>query len=401
MSTPHPLRVSFLVALLAMLAPFTLDTYLPSFPAIAADLATSAADMQRTLSDYLWTFGAMMLVYGPLSDALGRRRVVLVALLGYVLASLGCALANDIDTLVLMRAAQGLAAGAGLVIGRALVRDLFDGAQAQKVTADVMLFFAIAPAIAPLVGGWLQGWFGWRAVFFFLAAVGLLVFALVAVWMPETLPKAQRQPIHPVLVVRAYGAMLSSPSFMLLALIFGINFGGLFLYIASAPELIYHHLGYGEHDFWRLFIPVVGGILVGSILAGQLAQRIPPRRTASFGFALMMCAALLNVALSYLALQTALSLIVPVALYALGMALAMPALSLMGLDIFPERRGMASAVQGFLQMSFNGLIAAFIVIHLASSTQALAWGQLSIALSALALWAVWLKTCPQAQPERY
>ncbi|MEW6765273.1 MAG: MFS transporter, partial [Pseudomonadota bacterium] len=145
MPASHPLRVSFMVAALAMLAPFTLDTYLPSFPAIAADLSATPQEMQRTLSDYLWTFGAMMLVYGPLSDALGRRRVVLVALLGYALASLGCALADDIDTLVLMRAAQGMAAGAGLVIGRALVRDLFEGPQAQKVMANVMLFFAIAP----------------------------------------------------------------------------------------------------------------------------------------------------------------------------------------------------------------------------------------------------------------
>lgn len=391
MSAQHPLRVSFIVAMLAMLAPFTLDTYLPSFPAIAADLGATQLDLQRTLSYYLWAFGAMMLVYGPLSDAFGRRWVVLVALFGYVLASLGCAFSDGIDTLVLMRAAQGMAAGAGLVIGRTLVRDLFDGPQARKVTADVMLFFAIAPAIAPVVGGWLEGWFGWRAVFLFLAAIGLLVFTLVAVWMPETLPKNQRQPIHPVSVARAYGSMLTHPSFMLLALMFGINFGGLFLYIASAPDLIYHHLGYGEHDFWRLFVPVVGGILAGSVLAGQLAHRISPQLSVSFGFAVMTAAALLNVTLTHLPFQTALTLIAPVALYAMGMSLAMPALSLMGLDIFPERRGMASAVQGFLQMAFNGLIAAFVVVALAGNVQWLAFGQLGIALVALALWAVWLR----------
>ncbi|MFZ5579923.1 MAG: multidrug effflux MFS transporter [Pseudomonadota bacterium] len=394
MPASHPLRVSFIVAVLAMLAPFTLDTYLPSFPAIAADLSATPQDMQRTLSDYLWTFGAMMLVYGPLSDALGRRRVVLVALLGYALASLGCALAHDIDTLVLMRAGQGMAAGAGLVVGRALVRDLFEGPQAQKVMANVMLFFAIAPAIAPIVGGWLEGWFGWRAVFLFLAALGVAVLALVAAWMPETLPKEARQPIHPAPVARAYGGMLVNLPFMLLALIFGINFGGLFLYIASAPELIYTHLGYGGHDFWRLFVPVVGGIMAGSVLAGRLAHRLSPRQSASVGLVVMTGAALLNVALTHLPSQSALTLIAPVALYAMGMSLSMPALGLMGLDMFPARRGMASTMQGFMQMNSNGLLAAFVVAALAVSVQWLALGQMAVALSSLALWLIWLRLTP-------
>lgn len=373
-----------------MLAPFTLDTYLPSFPAIAADLGATPQDMQRTLSDYLWAFGAMMLIYGPLSDALGRRRVVLVALLGYALASLGCALADDIDTLVLMRAGQGMAAGAGLVIGRALVRDLFEGAQAQKVLSNVMLFFAIAPAIAPIVGGWLEGWFGWRAVFLFLTLLGLLIFALVAWWMPESLPADKRQSIHPTSVMRAYGSMLAHPPFLLLAIMFGINFGGLFLYIASAPDLIYRYLGYGEHDFWRLFVPVVIGIAGGSFLAGQMAHRLNSRQSASIGMVVMSFAALFNVALTHLPFQSAVTLIMPVALYAMGMALAMPGLSLMGLDMFPARKGMASAAQGFMQMSSNGLIAAFVVAVLATSVQALALGQLTIALSSLGLWLLFL-----------
>ncbi|MGD9888531.1 MAG: multidrug effflux MFS transporter [Halothiobacillaceae bacterium] len=388
---PHPLRVSLIVAALAMLAPFSLDTYLPSFPDIAADLAATNQDMQRTLSDYLWAFGAMMLVYGPLSDALGRRRVVLLALLGYALASLGCALAQSIDILVLMRIGQGMAAGAGLVIGRALVRDVFDGAKAQKVTADVMLFFAIAPAIAPLVGGWLDDAFGWRAVFLFLAGMGLLIFALVAAWMPETLPKEQRQPIQPQSIALAYAEMLKSLPFMLLAVLFGLNFGGLFIYIASAPELIYEHLGYGAHDFWRLFVPVVAGIVLGSFLSGRLANRLTSHQGVSIGFVLMAIAALFNVALTHLPTATAFTLIAPVALYAVGMSFSMPGLSLLGLDMYPARRGMASAMQGFMQMTSNGLLAAFVVTLLVVNVQWLALGQLGIAMSALGLWLLFLK----------
>jgi len=269
--------------------------------------------------------------------------------------------------------------------------------QAQRVTADVMLFFAIAPAIAPLVGGWLDDAFGWRAVFLFLAVMGLLIFALVAAWMPETLPVEQRQPIHPLPVARAYGGMFSHLPFMLLALLFGINFGGLFIYIASAPELIYSHLGYGVRDFWRLFVPVVGGIVLGSVLAGRLAHRLTSRQGVSLGIAVMAAAALINVAMTYLPFQSALTLIAPVALYALGMALAMPGLSLLGLDMFPARRGMASAVQGFMQMGSNALLAAFVVTLLAVSVQLLALGQLVIALSALSVWLIFLKVCPKFQ----
>lgn len=381
--------IAILVALLAMLAPFTLDTYLPSFPDIQHDLSATAEQMQRTLSDYLLAFGAMMLVYGPLSDALGRKRVVLVALLGYVFASAACAMVDSIDALVLMRAAQGMAAGAGMVVGRAVVRDLFSGPQAQQVMARVMLVFAIAPAVAPIIGGWLDAWAGWRAVFWFLAGVGLVLTVLVMWLLPETLHEQQRQSIHPVSIVRAYGAMLSNPKFLSLALLFGINFGGLFLYIAAAPHLIYDLLGYGVTDFWRLFIPAVSGIMLGSQLSGYVAHRWSARRSIWTGWGLMMVAALWNVTQALWFEPNSWLVIAPVAVYAMGMALAMSPIGLLAMDLYPQRKGMVSALQGFSQTTSNALIAAFVVALLLGSVLTLAYGMLVIALISLVLWLWW------------
>lgn len=387
MSGVKPNQIAVLVALLSMLAPFTLDTYLPSFPDIQQDLAASDAQMQHTLSYYLLAFGLMMLVYGPLSDALGRKRVVVIALVGYALTSAACALAESIDTLLWMRAGQGMAAGAGMVIGRAIVRDLFAGADAQQVMARVMLVFAIAPAIAPIVGGWLEALAGWRAVFWFLSALGVILTLLVAWWLPESLAKAQRQPLQVGDMLRAYARMLSRRQFLALALLFGVNFGGLFLYIAAAPHLIYELLGYGVTDFWILFIPAVVGIMAGSQLSGWVAHRWTAQRSIWVAMGVTTSAALFNLLQASWLPVHPVTAVAPVALYAFGMALAMTPISLLAMDIFPLRKGMASALQGFAQTTSNALIAAFLVGLLMGSLLSLATGMLVVVLLS---WLFWL-----------
>ena len=385
----HPLHISFVVAALIMLAPFTLDTYLPSFPDIQRELGADAQAMQHTLSFYLWAFGVMTLVYGPLSDAFGRKPVVLVAVVLYIAASIGCAFAPDIGTLVLMRIGQGVAAGAGLVVGRALVRDLYAGVQAQRVMANVMLFFAVAPAAAPVVGGWLHDAAGWRAVFWFLAGLGLAVWLLAAARMPETLPAAGRTSLHPAFILRSYARAFTNARFMGLTLVFAVNFGGMFLYIASAPVLIYEHLGYGSDDFWRLFVPLVGGIVTGSQISARLSTRLAPTTSVWIAFALMGTAAVLNLLQAYGLPLRPWIVIAPIALYACGMAYGMPSLTLMALDCYPHQRGMASAVQGSLQLGSNGLVAALLVTPLSRSVQGLALGMAGLVLCALTLWALW------------
>ncbi len=362
------LPLSLVVALLALLAPFSIDTYLPSFPDIATEMVASPLQMQHTMSLYLLAFALSTLAYGPLSDSFGRRPVAVVALAIYTVSSVGCALVLNIDQLILARIGQGLAASAGLVIGRAMIRDCYHGTQAQKVMTQMMLIFAVAPALAPVLGGLLHDLYGWRAVFWFLAAVGLLLATLLLFGSSETHPRERRQSIHPVVVGRAYAAALLSGRFMGLSLTFALIFGGFFLYVAGAPYIIYDHLGLGVNDFWVLFVPMVGGLVAGSFSAGRLAGRMTPARTVSGAFVLMVTAGLLNLLQAYLMAPAPLNVIAPAALYLMGMAIAMPNLSLMGLECFPKNRGMASAMQSFIQMAMAalvvGLVAPWVVPHL-------------------------------------
>jgi len=369
-----------------MLAPFSIDTYLPSFPDIAQEFSVSSLYLQQTLSFYLLAFAVMTLVYGPLSDAFGRRRVVLVAVLLYVLSSIGCWFAPNAHWLLLMRIGQGLSASAGIVIGRAVIRDVFAGAQAQRVMANMMLIFALAPAIAPIIGGWLHDALGWRAVFAFLTVLGLVLWLWTAWVLPETLPAVARQSIHPRDVSRTYGQALRSGHFMGLVFITALNFGGMFLYIAGSPEIIYRHLQLGPDDFGYLFVPLVGGMMAGSILSGRLAGRVTHAHCVDLGYGLMLAAAGLNVALALTAATGLATVIVPPVLYAAGMALAMPNLSLMAIDLFPAHRGLASALQGFTHTASNAVVAGLVVPMLALDLRALSGGMLGFALVGFVWW---------------
>lgn len=382
--------LSLVVAALAMLAPFTIDTYLPSFPDIAGELAASPLQMQQTLSLYLFAFAASTLVYGPLSDSFGRRRVVWVALLIYMSASIGCALVDNVHQLILLRIAQGLSASATLVVGRAMVRDVFHGAAAQRVMARVMLLFAIAPAVAPVLGGALHDLFGWRSVFLFLALLAFLLLVMIHFVTGETLARDKRHSIHPVAVGRAYIRVLRSGRFIALVSAFALMFGAFFLYVAGAPTVIYDFLGLGVNDFWVLFIPSVGAIMLGSQLSGRLAGRLSPAATVTTGFVLMLVAAVLNVLQGLLLDPATLNVVAPLALYVLGMALTMPNITLMALECFPRNRGMASAVQSFVQMGFTGLVVGVVVPLVTHSVLTLAAAMLVLNLAGFSLWQ-WLR----------
>src|SRR6195952_3213250 len=185
-----------LLAVLGMLGPFSIDTYIPAFSGIAQSIGRTPAEMQQTLSGYLFGFAFMNLFHGALSDSFGRRPVVLGGLAVFTLASAGCALSQGITQLVLFRALQGLSTGAGIVVSRAVIRDMFAPAQAQRVMSQVTIYFGVAPAIAPIVGGWLFVHAGWHAIFWFLTAVGVALWVANFKLLPETLHLTHRQPFN-------------------------------------------------------------------------------------------------------------------------------------------------------------------------------------------------------------
>jgi len=355
------LPLSLVVAALATVAPFTIDTYLPSFPDIGTELSATHAQMQLTLSLYLFAAATSTLIYGPLSDGFGRRRVIMAALLIYVAASIGCALTATIDQLILLRIGQGLSASAGMVIGRAMVRDVYHGADAQRVMSRVMLLFAIAPAIAPVIGGWLHDMFGWHSVFLFLALVAAALFLMIWLGTGETLAAEKRQSIHPLAIARSYARALRHRHFLALVFCFALMFSGFFIYVAGAPVVIYVFLDLGVNDFWMLFVPCVAAIMIGAQLSSWLAGRFSATRTVRIGLGLLLAASMVNLMQSLWLAATPLSVIAPLALYVLGMALTMPNLNVMALDCFPHNRGMASAMQSFVQMAFTALVVGAVV----------------------------------------
>lgn len=375
-----------IIALLTMIGPFTIDSYLPSFPAIEAEFSINRALLSQSLGFYLAAFAISTLLFGPLADRLGRRRVILISLLFYIAASIGCALANDYSTFLLYRIMQGAAAAGGLVTGRAIIRDIYSPQDAHHAMSRIMMLFALAPAIAPVIGGWLHDLFGWHSVFYFLALFASSIFFLVLFHVPETLLPASRQSFHPVHVARVYGHTLMHRRFQSLIFIIACYFGGLFLYIAGAPTFIFEFLNLGSSDFAVMFVPMVAGLIFGSWLSGRLAHRWPVERTIKLALVVMAVGAMLNMIQSLWLSPMITTSVIPLTLYTTGIGIAMPAMTVMSLDCFPNNRGTASALQGFVQMMANALIASLAVPLLSQQADHLALGQLVLFACALLLW---------------
>jgi DHA1 family bicyclomycin/chloramphenicol resistance-like MFS transporter len=376
------------------LASFSIDTFLPSLPDIARDLEVPDWQAQQALSLYLLAFAGTTLVYGPLSDAFGRRAVVLGSLALYTLCSIGCAFASNIYWLLAMRVGQGLSASGPVVVGRAIVRDAFSGARAQRVMSHVMLFFALAPAIAPVIGGYLHDAYGWRSVFWFLTGLALVLWAWTVLMLPETLAAADRHPAHPRALALAYWRALLQGRFMLLVLSFALSFSGLFLYIAASPVLLYEHLGYAPSQFGYMFIPIVAGLMAGALISGRLAGDYSHAYAVRVGFAIMLAAAGADLATAVWLAPHLWNTVGPVAVYAAGMALTLPNLSLMAFECLPHRRGLASAVQGFLQMALGGMVAGALVPFVAPRLWTLAAASLALSALALGLWLAYSARSP-------
>ena len=351
---------AILLALLGMLGPFSIDTYLPAFADIEKSLGASAVQLQQTLSAYLFGFAFMSLFHGAISDSFGRRPVVLWGVAAFTVASVGCALSQSIGQLIFFRAVQGLSTGAGIVVSRAIIRDMFPPSQAQKVMSQVTIFFGVAPAIAPMVGGWLLIHASWHAIFWFLSGVGVVLWGAIYRLLPETLHVDQRQHFHPTPLMAGYWQLVSDPRFLLLALASGIPFNGMFLYVLSAPVYLGEILGMAPQQFFWFFILNIAGIMGGAVVSGRMAGKLPPKRQIRIGFLIMLVIGVVNLGANALFTPHVSWAMVPLAIFSFGWALMVPVVTLLVLDLHPERRGMASSLQMFIGSTTNGIVAGVI-----------------------------------------
>lgn len=378
--------LAVLLAVLGMLGPFSIDTYLPAFAGIATALDATPVEMQQTLSAYLFGFAFMNLFHGALADSFGRRPVVLWGIALFTIASAGCALSQSIGQLVFFRAVQGLSTGAGIVVSRAVIRDMFPPAQAQQVMSQVTIYFGVAPAVAPIVGGWLFVHTGWHSIFWFLALVGAILWITNFRLLPETLHPSHRQPFNVRHLMRGYWALGSSPKFLLLALASGVPFNGMFLYVLSAPAFLGEHLKLEPTQFFWFFVLTISGIMGGAWLSGRLAGRIAPKRQIRHGFVIMFVVGIANVALNTVLEPHPAWALLPIAIFSFGWALMVPVVTLLVLDLVPERRGMASSLQAFVGSTANGVVAGVISPLVMHSALGLATASLLMMCIGLTSW---------------
>lgn len=384
---------ALLLAGLSTIGPFAVDTYLPAFAGIALDLHATPLEMQQTMSVYLAAFAFMFLFHGALSDSYGRKPVILAGLGVFAIASVGCALSSSIGQLILFRALQGASVGAGMVVARAMIRDLFDDVEAQKLMSMVTLWFGLAPAVAPIIGGQLFIWFGWHSIFWFMAGVTVLLIVTSHVGFHETLPEERRHPFRPRPLLLGYREVGASPKFLLLSLAVGLNFNGFFLYILSAPVFLPEHLQLGPQEYTWLFLPSIGGIMTGAYISGRAAGKQKAVATVALGFGVMVAAALVNLGYNLWFIPSVPWAIVPIFFYALGSAVAMPSISLSVLDLFPTRRGMAASLSGFVAGIINTLVAGLVSPAVSHSPLWLSIGMMLLLVSGLLCWLGYLRLC--------
>jgi len=386
--TPPPAyslrRLALLLGGLAMFGPFSIDTIFPAFRAIGVQLGANPVAMQQTISVYLIAYAATSVLHGPLSDAIGRRRVILGGLAVFALASAGCALSRDLPTLLAFRALQGLSSGVGLIVGRALIRDVLHGHDAQRLMSQVSMIFGVAPAIAPIIGGWLLGWGQWPLIFWFLVGFAVLLWLATLLGLPETHPPEARRPLVPGALISDYIGILTNPRFQRLAAAGAFNFAALWTYIASAPAFVLEILKLDARSFGWFFVPMISGMVLGAFVSGRAAGRVSGERLVGIGFACSAAAMVLNLLYNlYTDAPHVPWAVLPMTLNAFGIALVFPILTLALLDMYPQQRGAASSLQAFTSLVLNALIAGVLsplvstrplsLVATASTFLALAW----------------------------
>lgn len=383
-STPRPAPLALttlLLALLGMFGPFSIDTAFPAFAQMGEDFEVSGASMQLVVSAYLGAFAVMSLFHGPLSDALGRKPVMITGAVIYALASIGCVFSPSLPILLAFRVLQGASAGAGTIVSRTVVRDLYEGPAAQRLMGTVAMIFAVGPAIAPIIGGWLLLLGPWQLIFWFLSVFGAIIAITTLCFLPESHPRANRTPMNVRAIVSSVLQVGRRRSFQVLAAAQAFSFAGQFLYIAAAPIFVVSLLGKGEQDFWVFFVPMVGGMMTGSFTNSRLAGIASGNQLITGGQAVAITGAVIGLVLAVLPDTSGLpwAVVGPTAI-GFGTGISLPVYQLALLDTVPHARGTAASVSTFVMLLLNAVLSSAVVPIAATSLARLSATSLALLL---------------------
>ncbi|GLK81605.1 multidrug effflux MFS transporter [Methylopila turkensis] len=352
---PDTLALTAVLALLTAVGPLAIDMYLPSLPHLTAALGASPAGGQMTLSAFLLGFALGQIVYGPLSDARGRKPTLLASLALFTFGSALCAVAPSIEMLIAARFVQALGGAGSVVLARSIVRDLYSGPRAARELARMATILGVVPAAAPLIGGVLETQFGWRATFALLTVVLGLEMLVVAALLPETL-RVRASSLSVRAALASYGVLLRHKGFLSYLGLTVIAFGGLFAYISTSSFILQSVYGLSEIAYGAAFAIGVIGFIGGTLTAGPLVRTRGLDGAIGVGSAAVACGGALMLALVLFAPPTPASIVVPMMVYLFGVGLVMPQSMASALQPFPERAGAASSLVGFCQMAFGALV---------------------------------------------
>jgi DHA1 family bicyclomycin/chloramphenicol resistance-like MFS transporter len=344
-----------LLGALVALGPFTIDLYLPAFPAVAADLLASDAAIQLTLTATAVGFALGQLIVGPLSDAVGRRKPLLIATGVHIFASLCVAIAPTVEWIMAGRVLQGIGAAGGGVVAMAVVRDLFGGQQLIKMLSRLVLVMGFAPVVAPVLGSQLLRVFEWRGIFVVLAAYGLMMLVLAAVFLRETLAPERRGPVSGAMVARRYRKLLGDPGFIGVSIVGAATFTALFSYLSASSFVLQDQLGLTPQQFGYVFAINSVGLIFATQVSARLMRRFPPSSVTILGLGIMSAGA---VALLIGALLGTglVGLVIPLVFVVGAAGLVFPTVQVMALADHPAEAGTAAALIGAVNMGVAGLI---------------------------------------------
>lgn len=364
---PRSLPVAVLLTALVAYGPISTDVYLPSLPSMTEAFGTTVSMVQLTLSVFIAGFAFGMLIYGPLSDRLGRRPVLIGGAVLYLVASIACLFSQSIEALIAARFVQAVGACAGPVVARAVVRDIYRRDEAARMLSYMASAMALAPAVGPMLGGWLHQTFGWQANFVVLALFGLMVLVATALMLRET--NAHRDPLatRPMRMVQNYVLLLRSPAFIGYTLIVGLSFGALFSFISGSSFVLIDVLGIDAGDFGYAFALVVVGYISGAFSSAKLTGRLGLERTLRLGTGLAAVAGLTIGGLAVAGVSTLAAVLAPMVALFFACALVLPNATAAAINPFATKAGAVSALLGFLQMA-TGAVAGALVGHFHNGT---------------------------------
>ncbi|WP_245263338.1 multidrug effflux MFS transporter [Azorhizobium doebereinerae] len=348
-------RTAAIGAMIVVLGPISMSLYTPALPALVAAFHTTPAMLKLTLSVYFFGFAFSQLACGPLSDAFGRRPTALGFFLIYLIGSVVAAFAPDITWLIIGRGLQGVGVAAGPAVSRAIVRDQFTGQPSARIMNLIATMLAIGPAIAPTIGGAILSTLGWQPIFLVMVIYGLVLVALLALFVPETNRAPDRAHAHPWRVVKNYRTLLSDPRFLRPSLIIGFTLGGIYTLAAILPFVLIDHIGLTPVQFGLAMICQTGSFMTGSLVTGRLLRRFKADALIPVGLAIVLVAAAGMAVAIRIFPGSAVAAMLPVAVWAFGIALLLPGGTTSALSGFPHIAGAASAAMGFLQIG-GGLL---------------------------------------------